>query len=421
MRILFLADNFPPERNAQASRVHERARYWVKWGHQVTVVTCAPNSPEGRVFPGYRNAWRWKEELDGIQVVRVKTFITRNEGVLRRMLDYLSFLPAAFLAGLREQSPDIIAATSPQMFAALAACSLALFKRRPWLLEISDLWPESVLAVGAMSSPNIIIRLLDRVMQFLYRRADRIVVLTDAFKQRIAARGISPGKIHTIQNGADLTVYRPRDRDANLARSLRLPPKAFVIGYLGTIGMAHGLEGVLDAAERLLGTHIRFLLVGPGAERERLMKLARQRGLANVLFILPQPKSEMPRYWSLCNIALVHLKNEPLFATVIPSKLFEAMSMGVPILLVAPEGEASKLVEAEGVGIHVPPGDSEALAQVIALLAKSDDSLQELADCCGRTAPRHSREEQARLYLDVLSCACSASSTATEAFQTITS
>jgi colanic acid biosynthesis glycosyl transferase WcaI len=417
MRILFFADNFRPERNAQASRVFERARYWVKWGHQVTVVTCAPNFPEGRVFPKYRNAWHWEEYLDGIRVVRVKTFITPNQGVVRRMLDYLSFLPTAFWAGLREESPDVIAATSPQMFAALAAWAVALLKRRPWVLEVSDLWPESVLAVGAMRRPNVIIFALDRVMQFLYNRASRIVVLTNAFKQKIVERGVGSEKIRAVLNGADLSVYQPRERDASLARGLRLPADAFVIGYIGTLGMAHGLEAVLEAAERLRDTRVRFLLVGPGAERERLVTLARARSLDNVVFVSPRPKQEMPAYWSLCNMALVHLKDEPLFATVIPSKLFEAVAMGLPILLVAPKGEASRLVESEGIGIHVPPGYPAALAQVIELLMESNECLETLANRCVQMAPRHSREEQARLYLKVLSRACAVSSWSTESFQ----
>jgi glycosyltransferase involved in cell wall biosynthesis len=406
MRILFFADNFSPETNAQASRVYERARYWAEWGHDVTVVTCAPNFPGGAVYEGYTNAWRKSEEIAGIRVVRVKTFIAANEGTLLRMADYLSFLPAAIWAGIQEQAPDVVAATSPQMFAALAGWAVARVKRRPFVLEVSDLWPESVLAVGAMRKPNAVIRGLDRMAQFLYDRADRIIVLTQGFKEKIADRGIAREKLEVILNGVELAIYKRQARDAELARHIGLQPGQFVVGYIGTLGMAHGLENVLDAAEQLRGTRVQFVLVGPGAEREKLRAAARERGLQNVLFVAPQPKQEMPRYWSLCDVALVHLKNTPLFETVIPSKIFEAMGMGLPIVLAAPKGEASKIVEAEGVGVHVPAGDTENLVRILISLSQSAEYVSAMAYRSESMAPRHSREEQARKYLAVLRDSC---------------
>src|ERR1017187_7816725 len=238
LNILFLADNFPPERNAQASRVYERACHWVRWGHQVTVVTCAPNFPEGKVYPGYRNRWRQVEQLDGIRVVRVKTFIAPNAGTLLRIVDFLSFMVSAFLAGLLERRPDVLAATSPQFFAAVAGCALAFVRRCPFVLELSDLWPDSIVAVGAMK-PNLGLRWLEKLELFLYRRAARIVALTESFKLNLIRRGIDPHKIQVVINGVDLSRYEPRPWDRDFAEKWGIPESDFVIGYVGTHGMAH--------------------------------------------------------------------------------------------------------------------------------------------------------------------------------------
>jgi colanic acid biosynthesis glycosyl transferase WcaI len=398
MKILFFADNFPPERNAQASRVYERARYWVRWGHRVTVVTCAPNFPEGKVYPGYKNRWYQTETIGGIRVVRVKTYIAANRGRFRRMADYLSFLPAASLAGVREKA-DVVAATSPQMFAALAGLTAAFLLRRPFLLEVSDLWPESILAVGAMRRRNFVVRSLEGMAHFLYTRADRMVVLTESFQRNLSAVGIPKTKIDVVLNGVDLEQYAPRARDENLARNYGIKPRDFVVGYIGTLGMAHGLENVLEAAAKLSGTQVRFLLVGPGADRERLVELSRERRLRNVIFVPPQPKEDMPRYWSLCDVALVHLRDSLLFETVIPSKIFEAMGMGVPILLSAPMGEASRIVGGEGVGWHVPADDPNALAGLLSLLARNPRTVRGAASRSRNAAFNHSRDRQAELFL----------------------
>lgn len=216
MQILFLADNFAPERDAQASRVYERACYWVKWGHKVTVITGAPNFPEGKVYPGYKNRWHWVEEISGIRVVRVKTFIAANSGRRRRILDYVSYGVSSFIAGLFEKSPDVVAATSPQFFAAVSACALAAAKNRPFLMEIADLWPESIVAVGAMKR-SLVLVWLEKLELYLYARAAAIVTLTQSFKDNLVRRGVPEQKIAVVINGVDLPRFQPRDRDDALA------------------------------------------------------------------------------------------------------------------------------------------------------------------------------------------------------------
>jgi len=404
MNILFLADNFPPERNAQASRVYERACHWVRWGHKVTVITCFPNFPEGRLFPGYHNHWRRVEDRDGIRVVRVKTFIAPNAGTFLRILDFLSFMLTAFWAGLFEPRPDVLVATSPQFFAAIAGWALAATRRCPFVMELSDLWPDSIVAVGAMK-PNLALRWLEKLELFLYRRATRIVALTESFKQNLTRRAIDPYKIQVVINGVDLSRYEPRPWDRGFAEKWGIPENDFVIGYVGTHGMAHALENVLDAAGLVQNMGVRFLFVGPGAERERLIALAAARQLPNVTFVPAQPKEGMPAAWSVCHIALVHLRDTPLFKTVIPSKIFEAMAMGKPILLAAPDGEASRIVKWENNGLYVPAQRPEELAAAVLFLKENPDFTKELSRRSLAAAPRYSRERQASEMLAVLESA----------------
>ena len=401
MRILFLSDNFPPEGNAPATRLYEHATRWVRAGHEVTVVTCAPNFPEGRLFPGYRNAWRQVEWLDGIRVVRVKTYITANEGFLKRTLDYLSFMLMATVMSVFERRPDVVVATSPQFFCALAGWMVGVLKWRPFVFELRDLWPASIMAVGAMRK-SLVIRLLERVELFLYRRADAIVSVTESFREDLVARGVPRGKIHVVLNGVDLDRYEPRERDAALAREFGLEGR-FVAGYMGTHGMAHALPKVLEAAERLGHREdIAFFFAGSGAERARVEQLVAERGLRNVRLIPRQPKEAMPALWSLCDVAIVPLRDTPVFATVIPSKIFESMGMGVPILMSLPEGEATAIVRRTASGVCVPPEAPQAMAEAVARLADAPSEMAALRRQARAAAPGFSREALASRMLGVL-------------------
>jgi glycosyltransferase involved in cell wall biosynthesis len=307
---------------------------------------------------------------------------------------------AAFVAGLFEPRPDLVVATSPQFFGALGACVLAMLQRRPFVLELSDLWPESVVAVGAMK-PSIALRSLAKLELWMYHRAVCIVALTKAFKSNLVARGVEDSKIGVVMNGVELSRYSPRAKDGNLAEALGLKEGDFVVGYIGTLGMAHALESVLKTAA-LDDGDIRFLFVGPGAERAKLIATAEQMGLRNIIFVPAQPKETMPAYWSLCDVALVHLKDTPLFKTVIPSKIFEAMGMGRPILLAAPEGEASEILAESGAGLWVLPERPHALMEAIRLLRSNRTLYQQLAAASLGAASAYSRERQAREMLAIL-------------------
>ena len=370
MHILFLSDNFPPEVNAPASRTFEHCREWVAAGHEVTVITTAPNFPKGKLLDGYRNRLIQKEEIAGIRVVRVWSYIAANEGAAKRLVDYVSFAVTGSIAGLFVRRPDVIVATSPQWFTSWAGCFIGAVRRRPWIFELRDIWPESIRTVGAMSNGRVC-RWLERIELFLYRRAAAVVSVTHSFRENLASRGIRADKIAVVTNGADLGRYSPRPKDAELVRDLGLEGK-FVAGYIGTHGMAHALETLLEAARLIAarpdGDRYRFVLLGDGAEKARLVARAAEMGVSSVLFLDTVPKDEVARYWSLLDASIVHLKDTPLFRTVIPSKLFECMAMGLPILL-GVRGESAEMVEREGVGLTFAPESAEALVEAVVGLA----------------------------------------------------
>ncbi len=401
MNILFFTENFPPETNAAATRVYERALYWVKWGHKVTIITCQPNFPQGRVFDGYENRYS-VEEMDGLHVVRVRTYISPNRGVIRRIADFLSFMVNGYRAARREPLPDVVVSTSPQFFAAVAAWWFARQRACKYVFELGDLWPASIAAVGAMKA-NLGLRLIEKLELKMYRDADAVVALTSSFRDNLVERGIPRDKIAVVINGVDLWRYAPAPRNDMLANEAGTAGAECVIGYIGTHGMAHALGNVLDAAALLRDRDdIRFLLAGAGAERADLIARCAKEQLNNVRFLEPQPKSRMPEVWALCDVALVHLKNSNVFEGVIPSKIFEAMGMGLPILFAGPAGEGSRIVDTARAGLVVPPENPSALAKAACQLADNQNQRQELAANSLAAAPRHSRETQARHMLGVL-------------------
>lgn len=412
MHILFLSDNFPPEVNAPASRTYEHAREWVKAGAQVTVITCAPNFPAGRVFPGYRNRLYEAETIDGIRVIRVWSYITANEGFYKRTLDYVSFAVSATIAALFVRKPDVIVGTSPQFFTAMAGYAAGLLKQRPFVFELRDIWPASIKAVGALEDGRLL-HLLEAIEMFLYRRARSIVAVTEAFRAELVERGINASKIEVVTNGADLSRFRPQPKPEQLAATLGLTGK-FVAGYVGTHGMAHGLDTLLDAAallrERDGANNICILLLGHGARKAALVERATRMGLDNVLFLDSVPKEEVASYWALLDVAIIHLRRDPLFLTVIPSKLFECMAMGLPVLH-GVEGESAEIVRQNECGETFPPEDAATLAARLVELARGPDRLQHYRDHALAAAPQYDRTLKAKDMLTVLKRAASVSST----------
>lgn len=411
MRILFITDNFPPEVNAPASRTFEHCREWVKHGVEVTVVTCVPNFPIGRVYKGYQNRLFQVEEMDGIRVIRVWSYITANEGFLKRIIDYISFMVSAVTVSPFIGKADLVISTSPQFFSACAAFLISRMKQAAYVFELRDLWPESIKAVGAMQN-SVVIQMLEWIEIFLYKKADKIISVTNAFKNKLIERGIDPDKIFVVTNGVDLERFKPLEKDQQLVKQYGLEGK-FVAGYIGTHGMAHQLETILEAAAQLQNEQkdkngladqtggYRFILLGNGARKNELKVKAQQMGLGNVIFIDSVPKEDVPRYWSLLDLSIIHLKKMELFRTVIPSKLFECMGMGIPVLH-GVLGESAEIVEKNEVGIVFEPENAGALCDNLRRLKNDRELYEKIRQNCLKNAGNYSRKNLAEKMLGIL-------------------
>ncbi|MEW7279385.1 glycosyltransferase family 4 protein [Aquimarina sp. 2201CG1-2-11] len=369
MKVLFLTDNFPPEVNAPATRTYEHCKEWVKDGIEVTVITCAPNFPKGKVFEGYKNKLYQTEDVDGIKVIRVWTYISANKGFAKRILDYMSFMMSSFIIGLFIKT-DIIIATSPQFFTAISGRWLSFWKRKKWIMEVRDLWPESIKAVGAMDT-NPVIRFFEFLEKKMYKSASKIVVVTDSFKEILVKNhSISRNKIEVIKNGANTALFSPIDKNADLLKKLNLENK-IVIGYIGTHGMAHALDFVIKSAKKIQNKQVHFLFLGDGAKKEELLQLKDSLNLDNVSMLPSVNKQEVVKYISILDIALVNLKKSDTFKHVIPSKIFELCAMHKPILL-GVEGESKKLIEEYGIGETFEPENEKDFLEKVDIMVQQD-------------------------------------------------
>jgi colanic acid biosynthesis glycosyl transferase WcaI len=403
VKILYVSQYFPPEMGAPAARADELARHWVRMGHDVTVLTGFPNHPTGVVPVEWRSRLHrllYKETVDGVRVVRTWLWPLPNRKAHERIRNYASFWVSASIRGLGLQKPDVVIGTSPQLLVALSGWWLAWWKRVPFVFEVRDLWPESLAAVGAGREGSALHRTLGAIAGFLYRRSDHIVVVTPAFKDHLIEHWEVPAqKISIVENGVETDLFRPCPPEKVPGTEDR-----FLICYIGTMGMAHGLETLIAAAEQLQRTlpNAMFLLIGEGAEKERIEQLAGARELSNIRFLGQQPRERIPGYIAGVDVCLVMLKKTELFKTVIPTKLLEYMSCEKPVI-VAVDGQARKIVEEAGAGIFVEPEDSSALAEAVHVLAADPERTRRMS-ISGREyiVSRLSREQTARTYLEVL-------------------
>lgn len=371
MHILFLSHYFPPEVNAPATRTYEHCKAWVKLGHKVTVVSCVPHHPMGKAYPGYKNKVYQVENKDGIRSIKILTYITANEGFFKRTLNYVFYMMMAISVAPFLPKADIVISTSPQFFNGLAGYFVSRLKRAAWVLEIRDLWPESILAVGAVTNKRVI-KVLEGIERFVYRKADHIVSVTHAFKDHISKNGALEEDISVIRNGVDLSFFEDAPSDVEFAKHIGVEDK-FVASYVGTHGMAHGLDLIIEAADRLRDhPNIVFVMAGDGSERKRLEQELIDRQLPNVRILGQLPKADMPKLWSVSDVSLVLLRKLDLFLTVIPSKIFESMAMKKPIIL-GVQGESQGIVEEAGAGICIEPENVEQLVESILHLSNSQD------------------------------------------------
>ena len=397
MKILFLTDNFPPEVNAPATRTFEHCREWVKAGHDVTVITCFPNYPQGKVYPGYTNSLCKTEYMDGIRVVRVWSYMTANKGFIKRIIDFISFSVTSFFAGLFREC-DIIVATSPQFFTALSGRTLSFFKRKPWIMEVRDLWPDSIKAVGAMKE-SVVLKYFSKEEKWCYSSAKKIVVVTNSFKREIAKKGISEDKIFVIKNGANTELFKPREKSQELLRKLGLEGKR-VLGYVGTLGMAHKIDFLIDCVKEL--DDYALMILGNGAEKENIQQKIEGEGIKNVVLLDSVSKNEVAEYIALQDAALVNLRKSSLFTTVIPSKIFETASMRIPILL-GVDGEAREMVEEFGAGLFYEPENREDFLEKLNILFSSPEVYKSCCEGGEKLAAAYDRKRLAAEMLEIIS------------------
>jgi glycosyltransferase involved in cell wall biosynthesis len=416
MKILYVSQYFPPETAAPASRVAELSRIWAHSGHQVTVLTGFPHHPTGQVPKEYRRKlYRlfMRDDRDGVSVRRSWLIPLPNRKSWERILTYASFCVSAACRGVFLGKPDVVIATSPQLLVGLAGLVIARFKRVPFVFEVRDLWPESLEAVGVSGRRSMLMRALGWVAGLLYRRSTHVVVVTHAFKEHLERHwGIPSTKISVVMNGVDHNLFAPKPPDSGIIQEFNLQGR-FVVGYIGTMGNAHGPETLVTAAEILkhADSEVLFLVVGDGAEKEQFSRMVEQKGLDNVRIAPAQSRARVPDLISAVQVCLVLLKNSKLFQTVIPTKLLEFMACGRPVVLAA-EGEAAGLVKSAGAGICSPPEDGPALAHAILDLKTNPARLRDCgirgSDFIARTL---TREQTAGTYVAVLNSVLGAAAT----------
>jgi len=392
---------------APAARVAELSRLWAEEGHEVTVLTGFPNHPTGVVHPEYRVRLRrgvMRENVDGLRVIRTWLLPLPNRRSWERILNYASFCVSAAVCGTFLSRPDVVIATSPQLLVGLSGWWLAFSKRVPFVFEVRDLWPESLAAVDSRKEDSWLYRALAKLAGFLYRAADRIVVVTPIFKDHLIKRwSVPPEKITVVENGVEAELFHPGHDGLEIRRQLNADGR-LVVAYIGTIGMAHGLETLIDAAEQLQSSapHVDFWIIGEGAEKDPMVALARSRGLENVQFVDQQPRERIPAYICASDVCLVLLRKNELFKTVLPTKMLEYMACSRPVLMNV-DGHAREIVDAAKAGVFVAPGDAPALAKAVMKLA-DNESLRKVLGRNGRSyvLQRFTRRSSAEKYLDLL-------------------
>jgi len=382
MRILLLAQWYIPEPDI---KVHLLAKDLVARGHQVTSITGFPNYPQGRIYPGYhQRPWQW-EDMDGVRVLRVPLYPDHSRSGIKRIINYLSFATSASLLGPLLCGPaDVMWVYHPPLTVGIPAWWIGLLRRVPFVYEIQDMWPETVVSSGMVASKRAVVW-LGRLARFVYRQAAAITVISPGFKRNLISKGVPAGKIHVIPNWADEDIYRLVPQDEALAAEHGLTGR-FNVVYGGNMGAAQGLHNVIEAATLLRDlSEVQFVFIGDGVDQDALRQMVRERKLDNVRFLGRQPAQEMPRFFALADVLLVHLKRDPLFEITIPSKTLAYLACGRPILGVV-AGDPADVIREAGAGVICPQEDPAALAQMVRSLYAMPPTEREAMGQAGRQA-----------------------------------
>lgn len=365
MRILFVSQLFDPENAIKGAAFAQRLQ---EMGHEVEVVTTFPSYPGGRVFAGYQQKWRQVEDMSGVRVVRVPSYISHGQSALKRLLSYASFALSAGLYSLfSAKKPDVIYAYYPPVMVGVMALLLSWFRRVPFVYDVQDLWPEALVATGNVRPDSRLVRWVECLCGWVYRRAAKVVVLSDGYRESLIQKGVPAEKVLRVYNWCDESRLRPANAVPTAWDDL---PGRFRVLYAGNLGAAQALEHVVDAAAELYrkgNNDIQVVLLGGGVEREAL--IARAKGLPNLTFLPSVPVDEVGNYLGAANALLVHLADDPVFDITIPQKTQAYLLAGKPIVM-AVRGEAAALVIKAGAGLVVPSEQASAMADVMFSLSQ---------------------------------------------------
>lgn len=407
MRIAYFCQYFVPETAAPAARVSELARAWAEAGHQVTVVTGLPNHPTGLVPDEYRTTVFRRERMGAVDVWRNWLYATPNEGFVKKTLSHLSFMVSTLILSVpRLGRTDVLIVSSPSFFVVITVCLAHWLWRVPYIFEVRDLWPGVFVELGVIRN-RLLIRVLEALEMFLYRRAALVVVVTESFREVLVRRGLLPEHVAVITNGVDVETFRPDACAASVIRAKHGIESRFVVLYIGAHGISHALSSILDVASRLRDElDVCFVFVGDGAEKQCLVRRAAEIGLSNVRFLPSQPRETVPAWYSSADVVLVPLRDIPVFETFIPSKMFEILACERPIIA-SVRGEARRILERSGGAVVVEPEDVDGIAQAIRTL-RADAGLRERLGRSGGAFVRaeYDRRVLAHRYLGLLEAAC---------------
>jgi hypothetical protein len=402
MRTLLVTQYYPPEIGAPQARLSELSRCWAESGDEVTVLTGMPNHPTGVVPEAYRGRLRMSETVDGVRVERVWLYATANEGIAKKTLSHLSFMVTSVLLGWRaSRGTEAVVVSSPTFFSIFSAWALARLRKVPLVVEIRDLWPAIFVELGVLTNP-VVIRLLEWAELWAYRTADRVVVVSEGFREHLIDRGVPAGKVVTIRNGVDLDRFGAAVDGGAWRAKLGARPDEPLVLYIGAHGISHALDGVLETASLLRDVPIHFAFVGEGAERRRLLALVEQQGLTNVTMHGGVPRDEVPAILAAADVCLVPLRDVPLFDTFIPSKIFEYLAARKAIVA-SVSGEPARILTEAGAMV-VRPENPVALAAAVRMLA-NDPEFRRIMGERGRAYVEadFDRRDLADRYREVLS------------------
>jgi glycosyltransferase involved in cell wall biosynthesis len=400
MRILIIHQWFATPTQPGGTRHYELASHLVQRGHECTIVTCNVSYVTGEKIVDGRGLVI-EQQAGGLRILRAYSYAAIHRSFVGRLVSFLSFMATSVWAALRLKDVDLVMGTSPPLFQGVSAWLVALLRRRPFLLEIRDLWPEFAIDIGVLKNP-VLIKLSRWLERFLYGRATHFLVNSPAYRDYLVAKGIAPEKISLIANGVDPDMFPPQSDGRAVRQQLRLDGK-FVVTYAGALGMANDIDTILRAAAQLRDDlSIHFLFVGGGKEQANLEMLAQSLKLENVTFAGGRNKNEMPEILAASDACLATLKDIPMFRTTYPNKVFDYMAAARPTIL-AIDGVIREVVDRAEGGIFVPPGDAGALAEAVRSLRADPDRGRSMGLAARRYVEEHfNRHTQAEEFTDLL-------------------